>query len=46
MVLQPPVVDETKPTTTIQIVLANGKKLTKKFNLTHTIQHIQAVIAR
>jgi hypothetical protein len=41
-----PVVDESQPVTTIQIVLVNGKKLTKKFNLNHTIRHIQAVIAR
>lgn len=41
-----PVADESKPVTTLQIVLANGRKITWKFNLTHTIRHVQAVIAR
>mmetsp|Transcript_28932 Transcript_28932/g.33241 ORF Transcript_28932/g.33241 Transcript_28932/m.33241 type:complete len:310 (-) Transcript_28932:375-1304(-) len=43
---QPPVVDESKPMTTIQIRLVNGKKLIIKCNLDDTIQilvsHIQA----
>ena len=39
------VVDESAPTTTIQLVLADKSKLRQKFNLTHTVmdiyQHVQ-----
>jgi len=39
-----PVVDESKPTTTLQIRTADGKRIRAKLNLTHTIRHIQALI--
>ena len=44
--MEPPTLDESQPSTTLQIVLASGKRITRKFNLTHTIRHVQAFIAR
>jgi len=38
------VVDPSKPTTTIQIRLQNGSKITGTFNLTHTIKDIRMYI--
>lgn len=38
------VVDESKPTTTIQIRLADGTRLVAKFNLTHKVKDIRAHI--
>ena len=40
-----PECNEDEPFTTLQIILADGRKLTQKFNLTHTIKHIQSFIA-
>jgi len=39
-----PQVDESKPTTTIQIKLHDGRKIRAKLNLFHTIMHIHALI--
>ena len=41
-----PDLDESKPTTNLQIILHNGKRVQRKFNLSNTIQHVQAYIAR
>lgn len=40
------VVDESKPTTTIQIRLADGTRLTGRFNHDHTILHVRAFIEK
>ena len=40
----PPAVDEAQPTTTLQIRLANGKRIRAKVNLTHTLRHVDALI--
>lgn len=37
-------VDESKPTTTLQIRLLNGKRIRQKFNLSHTVGDIQKII--
>eukprot|EP01095_Lingulamoeba_sp_RSL-Kostka_P000351 TRINITY_DN1054_c0_g1_i1.p1 TRINITY_DN1054_c0_g1~~TRINITY_DN1054_c0_g1_i1.p1 ORF type:complete len:373 (-),score=151.58 TRINITY_DN1054_c0_g1_i1:62-1180(-) len=39
-------VDETKPTTKIQIKLHNGKKLPVKCNLTHTIGDLRSIVQK
>lgn len=40
------VVDETQPTTSIQIRLRDGSRLVAKFNMSHTVAHIRAFIAK
>jgi len=37
-------IDDSQPTTSIQIRLANGERLQAKFNLTHTVKDIRAFI--
>jgi len=39
-----PVVDESKPKTTVMVRLTNGKRLKAVLNLTHTVQHLQSLI--
>ena len=41
---EPPavVVDDAQPTTTLQVRLANGKRIRATLNLTHTVAHIEA----
>ncbi len=39
-------VDESQPTTSIQIRLRDGSRLVAKFNTTHTVAHIRSFIAR
>ncbi len=34
-----------EPSTTLQIILVDGRKLIQKFNMTHTIKHVQSFIA-
>ncbi len=36
----------THPPATPQIVLHDGRRVQRKFNLTHTLRHVQAFIAR
>jgi len=38
------IIDETKPTTTIQVKLSDGSRLTIKCNLTHTVGDIKSHI--
>ena len=40
------VVDESQPTTSIQIRLRDGSRLVAKFNMSHTVAHIRAFIAK
>lgn len=40
------VVDESQPTTTIQIRTHDRKRIRATFNLTHTIRHVQAYLAQ
>ena len=40
------VVDESQPTTSIQIRLTDGSRLIGKFNHTHTVAHVRAFIDR
>ena len=37
-------VDATRPTTTLQIRLANGTRLKEKFNLTHTVSDLETLV--
>ncbi|CAM9311870.1 unnamed protein product [Chrysoparadoxa australica] len=39
-----PTVDDSQPTTSLQIRLHNGRRLPARLNLSHTIRHIQALI--
>jgi hypothetical protein len=39
-----PVVDDSKPTTTIAVRLCSGKRMKATLNLEHTIAHLQAII--
>jgi hypothetical protein len=41
-----PVVDTTAPKTTMQVKLADGRKLRLTLNLTHTVRDVQALIAK
>jgi len=40
------VVDESKPTASLQVKLANGRTERFKLNLTHTVRDLQAKVAR
>ena len=39
-----PVVDDAKPTATVQLRLLGGKRVTAKLNLDHTVGHLRAVV--
>ena len=39
-----PVVDDAAPKTTLQIRLANGKRIRATLNLTHTVRHLDAYV--
>ena len=41
-----PDVDDSQPSTTLQIRLHNGRRVKAKLNMHHTVRHIQAIIAR
>ncbi len=36
-----PVLDESQPTTTLQIRLRDGRRIRQQFNTSHTLQHVQ-----
>ncbi len=36
-----PVLDESKPTTTLQIRLKDGRRIRQQLNTSHTLRHIQ-----
>ena len=39
-------VDESQPTTTVQVRLHNGKRMKATFNLAHTVQDIHAYLKK
>jgi UBX domain-containing protein 1 len=39
-------VDESQPTISVQVRLHDGKRLTAKFNLHHTVAHLQQRVLR
>lgn len=41
-----PEVDASQPSTTLQIRLHDGRRVRAQLNMSHTVRHIQAIIAR
>lgn len=44
--MEMPTVNESEPTTTLQIRLSDGRRVRSRLNTSHTVRHIQAVINR